>query len=172
RFVPNDLFLDCSSHSLLLLTGPNMGGKSTYLRQTALIVLMAQMGSFVPARAARLSAVDRIFTRIGASDNLARGRSTFMVEMTETAAILNTATSRSLILLDEIGRGTSTYDGLALAWATVEHIQAHTRAKPLFANQYHELTELAERLPGVKNFQVRVRDTPAGSGFLGRGEAG
>src|SRR6185369_13907593 len=115
RFVPNDLYLNGSSHSVLLLTGPNMGGKSTYLRQTALILLMAQMGSFVPARSARLSVVDRIFTRIGAADNLARGRSTFMVEMTETAAILNTATPQSLMLLDEIGRGTATYDGLAIA---------------------------------------------------------
>jgi DNA mismatch repair protein MutS len=122
RFVPNDLYLNSGSHSILLITGPNMGGKSTYLRQTALMVLMAQMGGFVPARSARLPVVDRIFTRIGASDNLARGRSTFMVEMTETAAILNTATPRSLILLDEIGRGTATYDGLAIAWAVIEYI--------------------------------------------------
>src|SRR3989442_917005 len=133
RFVPNDLYLNSTSHSILLITGPNMGGKSTYLRQTALIVLMAQMGSFVPARSARISIVDRIFTRIGASDNLARGRSTFMVEMTETAAILNTATPRSLVLLDEIGRGTATYDGLAIAWAVVEYIHAHAQAKTLFA---------------------------------------
>src|SRR5262249_15237549 len=122
RFVPNDLYLNSATHSILLITGPNMGGKSTYLRQAALMVLMAQMGGFVPARSARLPVVDRIFTRIGASDNLARGRSTFMVEMTETAAILNTATPRSLILLDEIGRGTATYDGLAIAWAVIEHI--------------------------------------------------
>ncbi len=132
-----------------------MGGKSTYLRQAALIVLMAQMGSFVPARSARLGLVDRIFTRIGASDNLARGRSTFMVEMTETAAILNTATSRSLILLDEVGRGTATYDGLAIAWAAIEYIHANTRAKTLFATHYHELTELADRLSGVKNLSRR-----------------
>ena len=131
-----------------------MGGKSTYLRQAALIVLMAQMGSFVPARSARLGLVDRIFTRIGAADNLARGRSTFMVEMTETAAILNTATARSLILLDEVGRGTSTYDGLAIAWAAIEYIHANTRAKTLFATHYHELTELADRLSGVKNYHV------------------
>ena len=172
RFVPNDLFLNSATHSLLLLTGPNMGGKSTYLRQTALMVIMAQMGCFVPARSARLGAVDRIFTRIGASDNLARGRSTFMVEMTETAVILNSATPRSLILLDEMGRGTSTFDGLALAWAAVEHIQAHTRAKTLFATHYHELTELADRLPGVKNFQVTVSDTPAGIVFLRKVEPG
>ncbi|HEY2171863.1 MAG TPA: DNA mismatch repair protein MutS, partial [Candidatus Angelobacter sp.] len=150
RFVPNDLYLNSSSHSILLITGPNMGGKSTYLRQTALTVLMAQMGGFVPAGSARLPVIDRIFTRIGASDNLARGRSTFMVEMTETAAILNTATPRSLILLDEIGRGTSTYDGLAIAWAVVEYIHSTSRAKTLFATHYHELTEL-ERLEGVKN---------------------
>ncbi|HZR29606.1 MAG TPA: DNA mismatch repair protein MutS [Terriglobales bacterium] len=166
RFVPNDLFLNSSSHSILLITGPNMGGKSTYLRQTALIILMAQMGSFVPARSARLSVMDRIFTRIGASDNLARGRSTFMVEMTETAAILNTATSRSLILLDEIGRGTATYDGLAIAWAVVEYIHAHAQAKTLFATHYHELTELAERRPGVKNFHVTVKENSSGVTFL------
>ena len=123
-----------------------MGGKSTYLRQAALIAILAQMGSFVPAESASLPLIDRIFTRIGASDNLARGRSTFMVEMTETAVILNTATPRSLIVLDEIGRGTATYDGLALAWAVVEHIHAHTRAKTLFATHYHELTELADQL--------------------------
>ena len=119
---------------------------------------MAQMGSFVPARSARLGVVDRIFTRIGASDNLARGRSTFMVEMTETAAILNTATPRSLILLDEIGRGTATYDGLAIAWAAIEYIHARTRAKTLFATHYHELTELADRLSGVKNYHVSVKE--------------
>ncbi|MGA8636460.1 MAG: DNA mismatch repair protein MutS, partial [Candidatus Sulfotelmatobacter sp.] len=138
RFVPNDLFLNSTSHTILLLTGPNMGGKSTYLRQTALIVILAQMGSFVPARSARLSVVDRVFTRIGASDNLARGRSTFMVEMTETAAILHTATARSLILLDEVGRGTSTYDGLAIAWAAIEYLHARVRAKTLFATHYFE----------------------------------
>ena len=166
RFVPNDLFLNGSTNSVLIITGPNMGGKSTYLRQVALIVLMAQMGSFVPARAARLGLVDRIFTRIGASDNLARGRSTFMVEMTETAAILNTATPRSLILLDEVGRGTSTYDGLAIAWAAIEYIHANTRAKTLFATHYHELTELADRLSGVKNFHVTVKESGGGIVFL------
>jgi DNA mismatch repair protein MutS len=166
RFVPNDLFLNGTTHSVLVITGPNMGGKSTYLRQVALIVLMAQMGSFVPARSARLGLVDRIFTRIGASDNLARGRSTFMVEMTETAAILNTARPRSLILLDEVGRGTSTYDGLAIAWAAIEYIHANTRAKTLFATHYHELTELADRLSGVKNFHVTVKESGGGIVFL------
>ena len=166
RFVPNDLYLNNTSHSVLLLTGPNMGGKSTYLRQAALIVLMAQTGSFVPAHSARLSVVDRIFTRIGASDNLARGRSTFMVEMTETAAILNTATPQSLILLDEVGRGTATFDGLAIAWAAVEYIHARTQAKTLFATHYHELTELEELLPGVKNFHVSVKESGGGIVFL------
>src|SRR5690242_15888074 len=166
RFVPNDLYLNSTSDTILLLTGPNMGGKSTYLRQTALIVILAQMGSFVPARRARLGLVDRIFTRIGASDNLARGRSTFMVEMTETAAILNTATPRSLILLDEVGRGTATYDGLAIAWAAIEYLDARTRAKTLFATHYHELTELAGRLPGVKNYHVSVKETGGGIVFL------
>ena len=134
-----------------VITGPNMGGKSTYLRQAALLAILAQMGSFVPADSALMPVVDRVFTRIGAADNLARGRSTFMVEMTETAVILNTATSRSLIVLDEIGRGTSTYDGLALAWAVVEHIHRNIRAKTLFATHYHELTELASQLEGVRN---------------------
>ena len=166
RFVPNDLYLNGTTHAVLVITGPNMGGKSTYLRQAALIVLMAQMGSFVPARSARLGMVDRIFTRIGASDNLARGRSTFMVEMTETAAILNTATPRSLILLDEVGRGTSTYDGLAIAWAAIEYIHSNTRAKTLFATHYHELTELAERLSGVKNFHVTVKESGGNVVFL------
>jgi DNA mismatch repair protein MutS len=172
RFVPNDLYLNASTHTILLLTGPNMGGKSTYLRQTALIVILAQMGSFVPARLARLSVVDRVFTRIGASDNLARGRSTFMVEMTETAAILHTATARSLILLDEVGRGTSTYDGLAIAWAAIEYLHARVRAKTLFATHYFELTELAEQLSGVKNYHVSVKETGGGIAFLRKVEPG
>jgi DNA mismatch repair protein MutS len=172
RFVPNDLYLNASTHTILLLTGPNMGGKSTYLRQTALIVILAQMGSFVPARSARLSVVDRVFTRIGASDNLARGRSTFMVEMTETAAILHTATARSLILLDEVGRGTSTYDGLAIAWAAVEYLHSRVRAKTLFATHYFELTELAEQLAGVKNYHVSVKETGGGIVFLRKVEPG
>ena len=166
RFVPNDLYMNASTHTILLLTGPNMGGKSTYLRQTALIVILAQMGSFVPARSARISKVDRVFTRIGASDNLARGRSTFMVEMTETAAILHTATERSLILLDEVGRGTSTYDGLAIGWAAVEYLHSRVRAKTLFATHYFELTELAEQLAGVKNYHVSVKETGGGIVFL------
>ncbi len=172
RFVPNDLYLNGTTHNILLLTGPNMGGKSTYLRQTALIVILAQMGSFVPARSAKLSIVDRVFTRIGASDNLARGRSTFMVEMTETAAILHTATARSLILLDEVGRGTSTYDGLAIAWAAVEYLHGRVKAKTLFATHYFELTELAEQLSGVKNYHVSVKETGGGIVFLRKVEPG
>jgi DNA mismatch repair protein MutS len=172
RFVPNDVFLNSTTHTILVLTGPNMGGKSTYLRQVALIAIMAQMGSFVPARSARVGVVDRVFTRIGASDNLARGRSTFMVEMTETAAILHTATPRSLILLDEVGRGTATYDGLAIAWAAIEYLHARTRAKTLFATHYFELTELAEQLSGVKNYHVSVKETGGGIVFLRRVESG
>jgi DNA mismatch repair protein MutS len=172
RFVPNDLYLNSTTHTILVLTGPNMGGKSTYLRQAAVTVILAQMGSFVPARSARLGLVDRVFTRIGASDNLARGRSTFMIEMTETAAILHTATARSLILLDEVGRGTSTYDGLAIAWAAVEYIHARTRAKTLFATHYFELTELAEQLSGVKNYHVTVKETGVGIVFLRKVEPG
>jgi DNA mismatch repair protein MutS len=172
RFVPNDLYLNDTTHNILLLTGPNMGGKSTYLRQTALIVILAQMGSFVPARSAKLSVVDRVFTRIGASDNLARGRSTFMVEMTETAAILHTATARSFILLDEVGRGTATYDGLAIAWAAVEYLHGRVRAKTLFATHYFELTELAEQLEGVKNYHVSVKETGGGIVFLRKVEPG
>ncbi len=172
RFVANDLYLNATTDAIVVLTGPNMGGKSTYLRQAALIVILAQLGSFVPARSARLSVVDRIFTRIGASDNLARGRSTFMVEMTETAAILNTATPRSLILLDEVGRGTATYDGLAIAWAAIEYIHARTRAKTLFATHYHELTELADQLSGVKNYHVAVKENAGGIVFLRKVEPG
>jgi DNA mismatch repair protein MutS len=159
RFIPNDLYLNSSSEYIAVITGPNMGGKSTYLRQAALILILAQMGSFVPAEAALLPVVDRVFTRVGASDNLARGRSTFMVEMTEAAAILNTATANSFIVLDEIGRGTSTYDGLALAWAVVEYIHQHIRAKTLFATHYHELTDLADQLSGVRNLQVSVKES-------------
>jgi DNA mismatch repair protein MutS len=172
RFVPNELFLDSSTHNIMVLTGPNMGGKSTYLRQAALIVIMAQMGSFVPARSVRMGIVDRVFTRIGASDNVARGRSTFMVEMTETAAILHTATPLSLILLDEVGRGTSTYDGLAIAWAAVEYLHAHVRAKTLFATHYFELTELAQQLGGVKNYHVSVKEAGGSVVFLRRVEPG
>ena len=172
RFIPNDLYLNDSTDLIAIITGPNMGGKSTYLRQAALISILAQMGSFTPADSATLPIVDRIFTRIGASDNLARGRSTFMVEMTETAVILNTATHRSLIVLDEIGRGTATFDGLALAWAVVEHIQARTQAKTLFATHYHELTELADLLAGVRNLRVSVKEAGDHIIFLRKVEPG
>jgi len=172
RFVPNALYLNSTTHQILLITGPNMGGKSTYLRQAALIVLLGQMGSFVPAEQARLPITDRIFTRIGASDNLARGRSTFLVEMSEVAAILNLATPHSLVLLDEVGRGTATFDGLSIAWAVVEYLQSHTRARTLFATHYHELTELAELLSGVKNVHVSVEEMPNEIVFLRRVEEG
>jgi DNA mismatch repair protein MutS len=172
RFVPNDLCFEPGRQQLLLITGPNMGGKSTYLRQAALIILMAQMGSFVPAHSAKLPVTDRIFTRIGASDNLARGRSTFLVEMSEVAAILHHATPSSLVLLDEVGRGTATFDGLSIAWAVVEHLQKHTRSRTLFATHYHELTELAELLPAVKNVHVSVKETPNEIIFLRRVEPG
>ncbi len=172
RFVPNDLCFEPGRQQLLLITGPNMGGKSTYLRQSALIVLMAQIGSFVPARQAKLPITDRIFTRIGASDNLARGRSTFLVEMSEVAAILNHATPASLVLLDEVGRGTATFDGLSIAWAVVEHLQKHIHARTLFATHYHELTELADLLPAVKNVHVSAKETPSEIIFLRRVEPG
>ena len=171
RFVPNDLYMD-DDRAIHLITGPNMGGKSTFLRQNALIVIMTQMGSFVPARVARIPIVDRVFTRIGASDNLARGRSTFMVEMMEAAIILNSATSKSLVILDEIGRGTATFDGLSIAWAVVEHIQAQIHAKTLFATHYHELTELADLLTGVRNFHVTVKEAEGRIVFLRQVEEG
>ncbi|MDI6755007.1 MAG: DNA mismatch repair protein MutS [Thermodesulfobacteriota bacterium] len=160
RFVPNDLFMDNEERQILIITGPNMAGKSTIMRQTALIGIMAQMGSFVPAREAHLGLIDRIFTRVGASDDLARGRSTFMVEMEEMAHILRNITPRSLILLDEIGRGTSTFDGLSIAWAVTEYLHEGSpwRAKTLFATHYHELTELALTKPRVKNFHVAVKE--------------
>jgi DNA mismatch repair protein MutS len=168
RFVPNDLSINNTTDRLLIITGPNMGGKSVFLKQTALIVIMAQMGGFVPASAARLSLVDRIFTRVGASDNLARGRSTFMVEMTETSNILNTATPRSLVLLDEVGRGTATFDGLSLAWAIAEYLHDDVRhsAKTLFATHYHEMTELAKMRPGVRNYQAAVSESKGEIIFL------
>ncbi|MGC9972693.1 MAG: DNA mismatch repair protein MutS [Bryobacteraceae bacterium] len=171
RFIPNDLYLS-ETEFIAIITGPNMGGKSTYLRQAALIAILAQMGSFVPAESALLPLIDRVFTRIGASDNLARGRSTFMVEMTETAVILNTATARSLIVLDEIGRGTATYDGLALAWAVIEHIHDRIRAKTMFATHYHELTELAEQMEGVRNLRVSVKEAGDQIIFLWKVEPG
>ena len=159
-FVPNDITLNGTTHQLVVLTGPNMGGKSTYLRQTALLCLMAQIGSFVPAREAKLALVDRIFARVGASDNIARGQSTFMVEMQETASILHLATARSLVVLDEIGRGTATFDGLSIAWAVAEYLASNSRARPktLFATHYHELTDLADALPGVVNYHVTARE--------------
>ena len=172
RFVPNDLYFGEESPFLLLITGPNMGGKSTYLRQAALISILAQMGSFVPAAQAKLPLLDRIFTRIGASDNLARGRSTFLVEMSEVAAILNTATAASLVLLDEVGRGTATFDGLSIAWAVVEALHGGAQPRTLFATHYHELTELEQLLPGVKNVHVSVEEAGNDIIFLRRVEPG
>jgi len=159
-FVPNDVDLNGTNRQLMLLTGPNMGGKSTYLRQTALLPLLAQIGSFVPAREAKLPIVDRLFARVGASDNIAKGHSTFMVEMQETAHILRSATAKSLVVLDEIGRGTATFDGLSIAWAVAEHLASETtpRPKTLFATHYHELTDLAESMPGVINAHVSARE--------------
>ena len=158
EFVPNDVELGNGNGDVAIITGPNMSGKSTYIRQVALLVLMAQAGSFIPARQARIGAVDRIFTRVGASDELTRAQSTFMVEMTETANIINNATAKSLIILDEVGRGTSTYDGLSLAWAVTEHIATRLKSRTLFATHYHELTELAELFTNVKNCNVSVRE--------------
>jgi DNA mismatch repair protein MutS len=158
KFVPNDCLLDGDTNRLLLITGPNMAGKSTYIRQVALLVLMAQMGSFIPAKSATIGIVDRIFTRVGASDDLARGQSTFMVEMNETANIVNNATDRSLVILDEIGRGTSTFDGLSIAWSIAEYLHDVVRARALFATHYHEMTELEMVCAGVKNFNVAVRE--------------
>jgi DNA mismatch repair protein MutS len=173
-FIPNDLYLNTTTDQLIILTGPNMGGKSTYLRQTALIAILAQIGSFVPAKEARLGCVDRIYTRVGASDNLARGRSTFMVEMIETAGILNTATDRSLILLDEVGRGTATFDGLSLAWAIAEYLVQNParRAKTLFATHYHELTKMAEVHHGVKNYCMAIQEAGKEIIFLRKVEPG
>ncbi len=173
-FIPNDLYMNNSTDRLLIITGPNMGGKSTVLRQTAIISILAQMGSFVPAERARLPLLDRVWTRVGASDDLARGRSTFMVEMTETAAILHNATPRSLVLLDEIGRGTATFDGLSIAWAVAEHLHdsAEHAAKTLFATHYHELTELAERLPGAQNYQITAAEREGEVVFLHKLERG
>ncbi|NIA07525.1 MAG: DNA mismatch repair protein MutS [Actinobacteria bacterium] len=158
RFVPNDVTLNERDRRIAIITGPNMSGKSTYIRQTALLVIMAQIGSFIPASRAGIGVVDRIYTRVGATDELARGQSTFMVEMTETANILNNATDRSLVILDEVGRGTSTYDGLALAWAVTEHISSQLRCRTLFATHYHELTDLADLLDNVINLNVLVRE--------------
>jgi DNA mismatch repair protein MutS len=168
RFVPNDAYLDTNLNRLVILTGPNMAGKSTYLRQVADIVIMAQSGSFVPASEAKIGLVDRVFTRVGAFDDLSRGQSTFMVEMTELANILNSASKRSLILLDEVGRGTSTFDGLAIAWAVSEYLYDNSKvgAKSLFATHYHQLTELAESLDGVKNYAMAVKEEGSEVVFL------
>ena len=165
-FVPNDCDLSgilrknsaASGGKIAVVTGPNMAGKSTFLRQNALIVVLAQIGSFVPAKEAKIGVVDRLFSRVGASDDLARGRSTFMVEMVETAAILNQATLKSLVILDEIGRGTATYDGLSIAWAVMEHLHESNRARALFATHFHELTHLGQRLPRLVNLCMRVTD--------------
>jgi DNA mismatch repair protein MutS len=157
-FVPNDINLDGTTDKIMIITGPNMAGKSTYIRQVALLVLMAQMGSFIPAKEAVIGTVDRIFTRVGASDELSRGQSTFMVEMNETSNIMNNASERSLIILDEVGRGTSTFDGVSIAWAITEYIYQHIRARTLFATHYHELTELALLFPGIKNFNIAVKE--------------
>ena len=160
EFVPNDVYLDTNDNRMMIITGPNMAGKSTFMRQTGLIVLMAHMGCFVPASSASICIVDRVFTRVGASDDLASGRSTFMVEMNELAGILSNATNRSLLILDEIGRGTSTLDGLSIAWATIEYVLSETNigAKTLFATHYHELTDLEGTLPGMKNYSVTVKE--------------
>src|SRR5207237_8686428 len=173
-FVPNSVYLNNSTDRLLIITGPNMVGESTVVRQTGSISILGQLGSFVPAEQARLPLLDRVWTRVGASDDLARGRSTFMVEMTETAAILHNATPRSLVLLDEIGRGTATFDGLSIAWAVAEylHYSPDHAAKTLFATHYHELTELAERLPGAQNYRIRVAEREGEVIFLYRVERG
>jgi DNA mismatch repair protein MutS len=170
QFVPNDTLLDCTANQIMLITGPNMAGKSTYIRQVALIAIMAHLGSFVPARSATIGLLDRVFTRVGAGDDLARGRSTFMVEMQETANILNNATAKSLIVLDEIGRGTSTFDGISIAWAVAEYLHnaPPVKAKTLFATHYHELTDLAITLGGVKNYTVQVREHGSTVVFLRR----
>jgi DNA mismatch repair protein MutS len=160
-YIPNDVFLDTEEQQIIIITGPNMSGKSAILRQTALIVIMAQMGSFVPANAAHIGIVDKIFTRVGASDNLSLGESTFMVEMIETASIVNNISEKSLVLLDEIGRGTSTYDGISIAWSLVEFLHNNKTACPktMFATHYHELNELAEKFPRIKNYNVAVQET-------------
>ena len=157
-FVSNDTYLDCDENRVLIITGPNMAGKSTYMRQNALIAVMAHMGSFVPCKSARIPIIDRIFTRVGASDNLIFNQSTFMVEMTEVADILQNATGKSLLLLDEIGRGTATYDGLSIAWAIVDYLSSSLKAKTLFSTHYHELTELEGKYDGVKNYKMTVRE--------------
>ncbi|MBQ5637873.1 MAG: DNA mismatch repair protein MutS, partial [Alistipes sp.] len=174
EYIPNDVMLDDEEQQIIMITGPNMSGKSALLRQTALIVLMAQMGSFVPAKRAHIGVVDKIFTRVGASDNISQGESTFMVEMLESAGILNNISDRSLVLLDEIGRGTSTYDGISIAWAMVEYLHNHptAHAKTLFATHYHELNEMAKMYSRVKNFHVSVREVNGQIVFLRKLEKG
>ena len=169
-FVPNSAFLNTTTDQIVLITGPNMAGKSTYIRQVATIAVMAHMGSFVPAASMRIGVLDRVFTRIGAGDDLARGRSTFLVEMQETANILNNATRKSLIVLDEIGRGTSTFDGISIAWSVAEYLHGkqEAKAKTLFATHYHELTDLADTFDGVKNFTVKVKEEGGRVVFLRR----
>ena len=166
RFIPNDCILDCAENRTMVITGPNMAGKSTYMRQVALITLMAHIGSFVPARRADIPLTDRIFTRIGASDSLISDQSTFMVEMSEVANIIKNATDKSLLILDEIGRGTSTFDGLSIAWAVVEYVTETIKAKTLFATHYHELTELEGIMDGVKNYKVSVKELQGSIIFL------
>ena len=166
NFVPNDTYLNQGENIINIITGPNMAGKSTYMRQTAVIALMAHIGSFVPAEYANIPILDRIFTRVGASDDLAQGQSTFMVEMTEVSQILKNATDKSLVILDEIGRGTSTYDGISLAWSIVEYIQENIKCKTLFATHYHELVELEDEFSDVKNYSVAVKENNDGIVFL------
>jgi DNA mismatch repair protein MutS len=166
RFIPNDTLLDGNENRCAIITGPNMAGKSTYMRQVALIAVMAHIGSFVPAKAAKIPLIDRIFTRVGASDNLIFDQSTFMVEMTEVATILLHATKSSLLILDEVGRGTSTYDGLSIAWAVIEYLVKNVKAKTLFSTHYHELTELENTLAGVKNYKVTVKEFNGSVVFL------
>ena len=158
EYIPNDIYLDNKQQQIIIITGPNMAGKSALLRQTALIVLLAQIGCFVPAESAQIGVVDKIFTRVGAADNIAAGESTFMVEMTESSNILNNVTDRSLVLFDELGRGTSTYDGISIAWAIVEHLHQHTTARTLFATHYHELNEMAQHFKRIRNYNVSVAE--------------
>jgi DNA mismatch repair protein MutS len=174
RYVPNDIFLDCDRQQIIIITGPNMAGKSALLRQTALIVLLAQIGSFVPAESARIGLVDKIFTRVGASDNISLGESTFMVEMTEASNILNNVSDRSLVLFDELGRGTSTYDGISIAWAIVEYLHENSRgrARTLFATHYHELNEMEKHFKRIKNYNVSVKELDGKVIFLRKLERG
>ncbi|MDE7215012.1 MAG: DNA mismatch repair protein MutS, partial [Clostridia bacterium] len=166
RFIPNDVLLDEGANRTAIITGPNMAGKSTYMRQTAIIVIMAHIGCFVPAKSAKIPLTDRVFTRVGASDNLISDQSTFMVEMLEVATIIQNATKNSLLILDEVGRGTSTYDGLSIAWAVIEHLNSVIGAKTMFATHYHELTELENKLEGVKNYKIAVKEINGGVVFL------